>query len=29
MTSVLEDRRGRLWVGSGETLTRIDLASHA
>jgi len=29
MTSVLEDRRGRLWVGSGEKLTRIDLASHA
>ena len=29
LTSVLEDRRGRLWLGSGGKLTRIDLSSHA
>ena len=29
LTSVLEDRRGRLWLGSGGKLARIDLSTHA
>ncbi|HYM86514.1 MAG TPA: ATP-binding protein, partial [Pseudoxanthomonas sp.] len=29
LTSVLEDRRGRLWVGHSGGLSRIDLATHA
>ena len=28
LTSVLEDRRGRLWLGSGGKLARIDLSNH-